>query len=918
MADYRYISTDLISGRLLSDSLPLDVQSFSMQLNGGGTLTGQLNLDQIPQVNAPFVAALATRRAVLWALADGYPVWAGVCWDWPDMSRQSGTLPVSAQTIDTVWSHRLITDTIEYPQVDLFTAFIDLVNYGQTKNSSYISSVSPAATRQAGYLSMVAANGKVAGLVLPTGAAALAGVPWTASYTWSDLTQVSSAWQDMAASGNLVYSFVPGLTADGQLAIFLQLAYDEPGVPLPSSGIVLSYPGNVLDYGYQVTGSQSSNYVWATAPPNGSALQWQSQWPHGADTADLAAGYPLMETTVSWEGSFVTGQAQVDAFADGHVKLLTQGMATPVINVGGGTYFGLQGLALGDSVWFAATSPLHPPTVDADGWQRPGLQQELRITGWTLYPPGPQQSEYLQLQTSAVATAGTPAAVAAGAVATAQQPLTVTTTRLPGATVSSAYSATLAATGGTGAGYTWSVTSGALPSWATLAPSTGVISGTPSSAGSSTFTVEVTDSGGNTASAALTLTASSSSGGTLTITTTTLPNAAEGTAYSTTLAATGGSGSGYSWSVSAGSLPLWAALNAASGVISGTPTATGTTSFTVEVTDSASNTATQALSLTVAGANQPTGPSGSWTEVWADEFDDAAGMSGASNGLSRSKWNVGNYIGPATPGGPGYTGLSKTASNGAGAIEFYGPGALTFPGGGGMEMSCFAPGAGPDAASYSIPGFSSTSESGGVNTAGIMCFTANTGYSVPSAIASTVIQAAKIVIEVECQWAGDDYIAGDNSISGYGGYWQWIGSYNAGDTTTPDYPSPGWTEEMDLWESFTVNGATGADFYCTFHQASSFGSTVSTPPSMASTDLSQAMHKYTVEYTYGSLTLWVDGVQVTGVSPTAAEVQAQFATPQYLGIMFQLKPSYVATGASSGGHTATPLKVNYVRVFTQA
>lgn len=399
MSTYTYLATDLITGRVLADTLPLEVQSFGAQLNGSGTLTGQLDLNQLAAVNVPAVAALECRRAVLWVLQDGYPVWAGVVWDWPDMSRAAGTLPISAQTIDSVWSHRLITDTLEYPQVDLFQAFIDLVTYGTSKHSAYIEAgVSPPATRNPAYLAMVADSGGVARLVMPSGAAATCGVPWTASYVYSDLTQVSSAWSDMTASGNLEYAFVPGLDSSGNLAVFLRLAYLRMGRPVAASGYTLTYPGNVLDYGYQRTGSQSANMIWGTAPPNGSQLQWQSVYPHGADRADLAAGYPLMESTVSWQGSFVKAQAQVDAFADGQVQLYTQAMTAPTVNVGGGGRPSLRDIVLGDSTVLIATSPLHPPRPDGSA----GLQQQVRVTGWSCYPPGPQQSEYVQLTTSGV------------------------------------------------------------------------------------------------------------------------------------------------------------------------------------------------------------------------------------------------------------------------------------------------------------------------------------------------------------------------------------------------------------------------------------------------------------------------------------------------------------------------------------
>ena len=72
-------------------------------------------------------------------------------------------------------------------------------------------------------------------------------------------------------------------------------------------------------------------------------------------------------------------------------------------------------------------------------------------------------------------------------------PLSITTASLPNGTVGAAYSATLAATGGTGP-YSWSIVSGSLPSGLTLNAATGAISGTPTAAATSNFTVQVSDS----------------------------------------------------------------------------------------------------------------------------------------------------------------------------------------------------------------------------------------------------------------------------------------------------------------------------------------------------------------------------------------------------------------------------------------
>jgi hypothetical protein len=71
-------------------------------------------------------------------------------------------------------------------------------------------------------------------------------------------------------------------------------------------------------------------------------------------------------------------------------------------------------------------------------------------------------------------------------------PLAITTISLPNATVGTAYSATLTATGGTPP-YVWSLAAGSLPSGLTLS-SSGILSGTPSTTDLINFTVQAKDS----------------------------------------------------------------------------------------------------------------------------------------------------------------------------------------------------------------------------------------------------------------------------------------------------------------------------------------------------------------------------------------------------------------------------------------
>lgn len=172
--------------------------------------------------------------------------------------------------------------------------------------------------------------------------------------------------------------------------------------------------------------------------------------------------------------------------------------------------------------------------------------------------------------------------------------LAITTTALSNGVVGATYSASLAATGGTGS-VSWSVTTGSLPAGLSLSGST--ISGTPTAAGTSAFTVTATDSGtpAQTANQSLSIAINPK----LAITTTTLANGVVGTAYSASLASSGGVGT-VTWTVATGTLPAGLTLSTA-GAISGTPTTAGTTSFAVQAKDSGTpqQTTQQALSVTI-------------------------------------------------------------------------------------------------------------------------------------------------------------------------------------------------------------------------------------------------------------------------------------------------------------------------------
>src|SRR5439155_17425034 len=136
---------------------------------------------------------------------------------------------------------------------------------------------------------------------------------------------------------------------------------------------------------------------------------------------------------------------------------------------------------------------------------------------------------------------------------------------LPSGTVNAAYSATLSATGGTPP-YFWSLVSGSLPTGLSLA-SNGTLSGTPTIAGISTPTIQVTDNVGAIVSQAFSITISCP---TLAITSpATLPNGTQSSPYSFQLTTSGGTGA-IAYALTGGAFPTGVSVSS-SGLISGTP-----------------------------------------------------------------------------------------------------------------------------------------------------------------------------------------------------------------------------------------------------------------------------------------------------------------------------------------------------------
>jgi uncharacterized repeat protein (TIGR02543 family) len=187
--------------------------------------------------------------------------------------------------------------------------------------------------------------------------------------------------------------------------------------------------------------------------------------------------------------------------------------------------------------------------------------------------------------TNAVATVTKTISVTVSAVSISLTPAT-----LPSGLAGRNYSGTLTASGGISP-YTYSVTSGALPSGLSLDSNTGAISGTPDTRGIYSFTVTAADSGGNTGAGSYTVAIFSIDQDTFTV-------ALNSTSAAGLLSVSDGSGDPCTYSLVSSS-SLFSVDSGGTIMIVGTLDTVATYILTVEVTDSAGNSIVIEITISV-------------------------------------------------------------------------------------------------------------------------------------------------------------------------------------------------------------------------------------------------------------------------------------------------------------------------------
>ena len=382
-SEYRYLATSVTSGALLGDWLPIEPQSFSRVINGAGTFTGYLDLlPGSPQQNATNIAALTPRKAVLWVLQDGVPIWSGIQFDWIPQSVLQQQLSIQASTMDSILAHRIIDIDLVFNNTDVFDMARSVIQYALSK--------SPAGA---------GTSAQVAGITYSQGAS---GIVDSLTFDGSQNQLASDALSQLVTTYAIEYSWRPYMDAAGNLFTNVDLAYPALGQPYPQSGLAYSFPGNLLDYEFTATGSTSANRVVATAQAStgsgSTAASAAALTGSAIDLADISNGYPLSEMAVSATGTMFTSNAQLIAYARGYLPSVSATQLAPLLILGNGQQPELAITQLGSYASVALTSSLHP--AKANG--APGFTGTGRVVSWTAYPPTAQQAEYADITLGAM------------------------------------------------------------------------------------------------------------------------------------------------------------------------------------------------------------------------------------------------------------------------------------------------------------------------------------------------------------------------------------------------------------------------------------------------------------------------------------------------------------------------------------
>ena len=346
---YRFLLTDLMSRKVLSDAIAFNLSSYARALNGSGDCSGTLDLSD-PEVyrHTDPIGSTEPRRTALWVIRDGALVWGGIIWTRRYRSADHN-LDLTVSSPESYFNRRRIRETLTYTNRDQHDILHSLVNHAQAQPYGNI------------------------GVVVPG---------WQASgrpgrdrtYAWHERATYLERMQQLSeVIDGPDWTMTPDWTGPGQPGWYL-----NTGSPLGSTrDLDLEFPGDFRNYSWPDDGGNSANFWTAIGDPVG-----EEETPQMRDaqvSAEWAVGYPLLEDISNHQGVSVADT--LSGYAQANVKAAAGNRVVPE-----GTLRLLDFAELpapGDEYRLRITDPYRWPANPVTG--AAGLiVPNVRVTGWTV------------------------------------------------------------------------------------------------------------------------------------------------------------------------------------------------------------------------------------------------------------------------------------------------------------------------------------------------------------------------------------------------------------------------------------------------------------------------------------------------------------------------------------------------------
>ena len=300
--EYTYAVGDILAS-IYDNFIPIHNAQFSVILNGIGTFTGQIRIND-PGTPSNWPDLTTPNKRAIYVFRNGIVVWAGIIWT-RKYDPRTGDVEIGASEFWSYLDKRIRNiDTVWTNQEQCAGAHALVVGAMQNVSNANI--------------------GLITGIAYDGRAATTSGVNLTNTWNGTDFRSYSSILEEVASTyGGFDFTVLPVIngTNPRQIDRYFQTGYPQYGYRVPGNFVFESGNG-IINWTWLEDGTQQFNTIYARGSGYGAAgLTYQYQ-----DITTLIHGYIQTETTISYKDTnnlpMLHNRAQADSAAIATVPIL--------------------------------------------------------------------------------------------------------------------------------------------------------------------------------------------------------------------------------------------------------------------------------------------------------------------------------------------------------------------------------------------------------------------------------------------------------------------------------------------------------------------------------------------------------------------------------------------------------------------